>query len=142
MLVSTHTLSSKTCLWGCKMKCIMQLYLWNYTKVQRIPISSETQTLMMSELFVCGSEEAFGFQRPERSSFLLLCNLIGKIQAALYTLRPTLSKTHNHDTNMLNLCFLSLYAPTQTAYRHMLSSSANTVLCAHNRGRVFTGSIY
>lgn len=36
-------------------------------------------------VWMCVSEKAFGFGRTERSSFLLLCNLIGKIQAAVRT---------------------------------------------------------
>lgn len=74
--------------------------------------------IMMYDVCVCMCviEKAFGYYRTEHSSFLLLCNLIGKIhthtQTHTHTYVVSFQDTHTHallhHTNMLKLCFLSL----------------------------------
>lgn len=70
------------------------------------------------------SRKAFGLETAERSSFLLLCNLIGKIQAAArthslkHTRSPSKTRMLSCTTQICSIC-------AQTGHRHMLLVSAN-----------------
>lgn len=105
----------------------------NYSVIVSSQIKREVMSVYVCAC-MCVHVKAFGFDGAERSSFLLLCNLIGKIQAAPLTVSIQATHVLIHNTNMLNLCFLSLYTQTQTGYHHMLSLPASDVcvcVCAH-----------
>lgn len=90
----------------------------------KVKVWDDDEEPVCAHVRVCVSRKAFGLETAERSSFLLLCNLIGKIQAAARThsLRHTQSPSKTHmlscTTQICSIC-------AQTGHRHMLLVAAN-----------------
>ncbi len=108
---------------------------------------------------MCASEKAFGFCRTERSSFLLLCNLIGKIQAATHTHTHTHTHTQSPSKTHMHLCttqICSICASFHYTHKHKLVITiccpclpivclfvcVYVYVCVWERQRVSRGNIY